>query len=104
MLSDKGKFIVYASPFSTRNGRLKTVGRSVVRIAQSLGTDAEITQTSGVLSIFVYYENGGKEKIPVYCDWGKNWNEDDIHHSIWSAVYALSFHPEYPIPQTIRGR
>jgi len=37
MLSDKGKFMVYASPFSTRNGRLKTVGRSVVRIAESLG-------------------------------------------------------------------
>ena len=104
MLSNNGKFMVYASPFSTRNGRLKTVGRAVVRIAERLGAEVEIAQRRGVLSIFVYFKNGGKEKIPVYCDWGKKWNEDDIHHSIWSVIYALSFHPGYSVLQTIRGR
>jgi len=91
MLSDNGKFLVYASPFSARNERLKTVGKAVVRIAERLGADVEITQRRDVLSIFVYYKNGGKEKIPVYCDWGKNWNEDDVYHAIKSVVYLFPF-------------
>lgn len=102
MLSNNGKFMVYTSPFSTRNGRLETVGRAVVKIAERLEADIEITQRRDVLSIFVYYENGGEEKIPVYCDWGKNWNEDDIYHAIRSVVYTLSFHPEYSVLQKIR--
>jgi len=102
MISHNGKFMVYASPFSKRNERLKTVGRAVVRIAERLGADVEIAQKRDVLSIFVYYKNGGKEKIPVYCDWGKNWKEDDVYHAIKSVVYALSFNPEYSVLQKIR--
>jgi len=102
MASDIGKFIVYASAFPRQNDRLKTVGRAAVRIAERLGADIEISQRRDVLSVFVYYRNGGKERIPVYCDWGKNWNEEDVYHSIWSVVYALSFHPEYSVLQTIR--
>ena len=104
MISDNGKFVVYASAFPRRNERLRTVGRAVVRIAEKLGADVEISQKGNVLSVFVYYKNGGKEKIPVYCDWGKKWSEDEVYRSIWSLVYALSFHPEYSVLQTMRGR
>ncbi len=103
MAAPSGKFMVYASAFPGRSDRLKTVGRAVFRIADRLGADIEISQRRNVQSIFVYYRNGGKERIPVYCDWGKNWNEEDVYHSIWSVVYALSFHPEYSVLQTIRG-
>lgn len=102
MLSHNGKFMVYTSPFSTQRERLKTVVSAVVRIAERLGANIEISQRDNILSIFVYYKNGGKEKIPVYCDWGKKWNEKDVYHAIRSVVYALSLHPEYSFLQTIR--
>jgi len=102
MLSENGKFLVYAPPSSLRNERLKTISKAVVKIAEKLGAEVEITRRRDVLSIFVFYKNGGEEEIPVYCDWGKNWDEDDIYHSIRSVVYALSFHPRYSVLQKIR--
>lgn len=100
----RGKFLVYASRLSAQKGRLKTVGRAVVRVAESLGADIEVYQREDVLSIFVYYKNGVKEKIPVYCDWSKNWSEEEVYHAVKSVIYALSFHPEYTVLQTIRKR
>lgn len=84
--------------------RHKTVGRAVVRIAEMLGADIELSQRRNVLSVWVYYKNGGKEEIPLYCDWGKNWNEDDVYYAIRNVVYALSFHPEPAVLQPVRRR
>ena len=100
MLSS-GKFVIYTSRSSGRRKRLKTIGRAVVRVAERLGADIEVYQRKDVLSIFVYYKNGGEEKIPVYCDWGKNWDEEDVYHAIRSVIYALSFHPKYEVLQTV---
>ena len=104
MPSRNGKFILYASAFSEQNERLTTVGQAVARIAENLGAEIEIVQRMNVLSIFVYYKKGGREEVPVYCDWGKNLSVDDVYYSVWSVVYALSFHPEYTFLQTIRKR
>ena len=103
MLSS-GKFLIYTSRFSRRRERLKTVGRAVVRVAERLGADIEVYQRNDALSVFVYYKNGGKEEIPVYCDWDKNWNEEEVYHAIRNVIYTLSFHPEYTVLQTIRKR
>jgi hypothetical protein len=100
----RGRFLIYTSRFARRGGRLKTVGHAVVRVAERLGANIEVYQRKDVLSIFVYYKDGGKEEIPVYCDWEKNWNEEDVYHAIRSVIYALSFHPEYAVLQTIRKK
>lgn len=98
------KFLIYASRFSRRRDRLKTVGRAVVRVAERLGVNIEVYPRKNILSIFVYYTNGNNEEIPVYCDWGKTLNEEDVYHAIRSVIYALSFHPRYEVLQTIRKR
>lgn len=98
------KFLICASRFSRRKNRLKTVGRAVVRVAERLGVDIEVYSRKNILSIFVYYMNGNNEEIPVYCDWGKTLNEEDVYHAIRSVIYALSFHPRYEVLQTIRKR
>jgi hypothetical protein len=104
IIFSSGKFLIYASRFSRRRERLKTVGRAVVRVAERLGVDIEVYSRRNVLSIFVYYMNENNGEIPVYCDWGKTLNEEDVYHSIRSVVYALSFHPKYEVLQTIRKR
>lgn len=41
MLSHNGRFVVYVSPFSWLNERLKTLSRAVMKIAERLGADVE---------------------------------------------------------------
>jgi len=53
--------------------------------------DIEVAKTNRVLSPYVFYVKGDEEEVPVYCDWGKDWNEERIYNSIRSVVYALSF-------------
>jgi len=103
MLSS-GKFLIYTSRFSRQGERLKTVGRAVIKVAERLRADIEVSQRRDVLSIFVYYKNESKNAVPIYCDWGKSWSEEDVYHAIRSMIYTLSFHPDYTILQTIRKR
>lgn len=102
--SDSGKFLICIPRFSRRNERFGTVGRAVVRVAELLGADIEVSQRKNVLSAWVYYKNGGKEEIPVYFDWGKDWDEDDVFHSIRSKLHGLSHLPEHAILQVVRRR
>jgi hypothetical protein len=102
--SNNGKLLIYAPRISGRNDRLKTVGRAVVRVAEMLGTDIEISQRRNVLSVWVYYKTDGKEKTPVYFDWGKNWSEDAVFQAITSKLYGLSFSSEHAVLQVIRRR
>lgn len=104
IIFSSGKFLIYASYFSRRRERLKTVSRAVVRVAERLGVDIEVYPRKNILSIFVYYLNRNNEEIPVYCDWGKTLNEEDVYHAIRSVIYALSLHPKYEVLQTVRKR
>jgi hypothetical protein len=98
-----GKFLIYASGFRKQNERLKIVGSAVAKVAENLHFNIEILSKRQSLSIYVYYKNGGDgEEIPVYCDWGKNWKEEDIYHAVKSVMFTLSFHPKYSILQTMR--
>jgi len=98
-----GKFLIYASRFQKQNERLKIVGSAVARVAENLQFNIEVLSKKQALSIYVYYKNDmDGEEIPVYCDWGKDWKEEDIYHAVRSVMFTLSFHPRYSILQSMR--
>jgi hypothetical protein len=101
--TENGRFLIYASGFQNRNERLKVVGSAVARVAENLHFDIEVLSKRRSLSIYVYYKNGmDGEEIPVYCDWGKDWKEEDVYHAVKSVMFTLSFHPRYSILQAMR--
>ena len=102
MLSINGKFLIYA-PSPTDEKRLQVIGSAVSKIAETLRLEIEIARKNKLLSTYVYYRGYyDKEEIPIYCDWGKNWDEKEIYDTIKSVMFALSFHPKHIILQPIR--
>jgi len=93
--ADDGKLLIYTSRFLNQPNRLRVVGSAVVKVAKTLNLDVEVSSTKKILSVYVYYRSKDGEEIPVYCDWGKNWSEEDVHKAIRSMMFVLSFHPEH---------
>lgn len=81
---------------------MKIVGSAVAKVAKALSLGVEVASTKKILSVYVYYRNENGEEIPVYCDWGKNWGEEDVYTAIRNIMFVLSFHPEYAGLQRIR--
>jgi len=106
MLSaENGKFLIYASSFRKQSERLKIVGSAVARVAENLHFNIEVLSKRQSLSIYVYYKDGREgEEVPVYCDWGKDWKEEDVYHAVKSVMFTLSFHPRYSVLQPMRER
>jgi len=104
MVSNSGEFLVCVPPFSgvRARERFRTVGQAAVRVAELLGADIEVSQRRNLLSVWVYYKNGGKEWSPVYFDWGKDWGEKDVFNSIRSEVGRLFAHRESFVLQSAR--
>ncbi len=84
--------------------RFKTVGRAVIRMAELLGADIEISQRRNLLSVWVYYKNEGKEWSPIYYDWGKDWSENEVLSSIRSELYRLPRHHNIFVSQSAQTR
>ena len=102
MYSDNGKFLIYTSRFSSQGNRLRVVGSAVAKVAKALSLSVEVASTKKILSVYVYYRNENGEEIPIYCDWGKNWGEEDVYKAIRNMMFVLSFHPEHSNLQGIR--
>jgi hypothetical protein len=102
MYEANGKFLIYTSRFSSQGERLRVVGSAVAKVAHSLSLSVEVAPTRKILSVYVYYRNEHGEEIPVYCDWGKNWGEEDVYKAIRNMMFVLSFHPEHSDLQDIR--
>ena len=96
MLENNGKFMIYSSDKQNYE-RLKIVGSAVTKVASSLKLETEISPRRKLLSIYVYYKGGAGDEIPVYCDWGKSWKEEDVYRAIRSMMFVLSFHPHHSI-------
>jgi len=104
IVSNSGKFLIHVPLISgvRARERFRTVGQAAVRIAELLGADIEVSQRRNLLSVWVYYKNGGKEWSPVYFDWGKDWGEKDVFKSIRSEVGRLFAHHESFVLQSAR--
>jgi hypothetical protein len=101
MLENNGKFMIYASNTPSLE-RLRVVGSAVARIAGSLNLGTELSQSRELLSVYVYYKSDAGDEIPVYCDWGKGWKEEDVYRAIRGMMFVLSFHPSHSSLRTIR--
>jgi hypothetical protein len=93
MLSNNGRFLVYAP---NRHKRLGVVKPAVAKAAQNLRMKLEVAHTKKLLPIYVYYRSRrDEEDIPIYCDWGKEGTEEDVYRAIRDMMFVLSFHPEH---------
>ena len=53
--------------------------------------------------IYVYYENGNDEPVPIYCDEGKTFDPEGICASLRRMMFVLSFHPRNGALRTMRS-
>jgi len=93
--------MIYASNTSSPK-RVRIVGSAVTKVADSLNLKTELSPRRKLLSIYVYYKSEAGDEIPVYCDWGKSWKEEDVYRAIRNMMFVLSFHPRHSSLQTIR--
>ena len=91
--NDSGKLTVYASATSQR---LQSVKEATEKTAKQLNLSFEmIKQKQKSAPIYVYYECGEADPIPVYCDEGKTGDLTEISSKIRSIMFVLSFHPRH---------
>jgi hypothetical protein len=94
--TDSGKLLVYASTEVSPRRRLQSVKTAAETMAKQLNMDFEmVRQTNGTSPIYVYYENGDDEPIPLYCDEGKTGDQAEISSKIRNMMFVLSFHPRH---------
>lgn len=90
-----GKLLVYASASSPHKKRLQSVRTATEETARLLNLDFGIVNFAKQVSqIYVYYENGDDEPIPIYCDKGKKLDLGEISANLRKMIFVLSFHPK----------
>jgi hypothetical protein len=102
--NDSSKLMVYASEVSNHNPRLKSVKTAAEKTAKQLNMNFEVVKkTKSSSQIYVYYENGADDPIPIYCDEGKNGDLQEIRTKIKSMMFVLSFHPKHSELKQVRS-
>ena len=92
--SDRGKLMVYTSAVAPHGKRLQSVRTATESTANLLNLGFEVVRFKKSFSqIYVYYENGGDEPIPIYCDGGKTNSLQEICSTLKGMMFVLSFHP-----------
>jgi hypothetical protein len=94
--NDSGKLMVYASTDASPKQRLQSVKTATEEMAKKFNLDFEVVKkTKGASQIYVYYENGNDDPIPLYCDEGKTGDATEISSKIKNMMFVLSFHPRH---------
>jgi len=101
--ADSGRLMVYASAETSSRKRLLSVKSAAEKMAQQLNLGFEfVRQTRGCSPIYVYYENGYDDPIPIYCDEGKKGDFADISSRLRNMIFVLSFHPKHAALKQVR--
>ena len=88
--------MVYASANDSPKLRLQSVKTATQNMAKQLNLNFEVVRNvQGSSPIYVYYDCGDEEPIPVYCDEGKNGDLMEIASKIRNIMFVLSFHPRH---------
>ena len=96
--------MLYASTEESPEQRLYSVKVATEEVARQMNLNFELVkQTKGQSQIYVYYENGEDEPIPIYCDEGKSDDFTEISSKIRSMMYVLSFHPRHAALKQVRS-
>ncbi len=94
--SDLGKLTVYSSEGYPSTRRLGSVKTAAEQMARQLNLSFEmVKQKRGCSPIYVYYDCGDADPVPIYCDEGKTGNSAEISSKIRSMMFVLSFHPRH---------
>ena len=94
--NDCGKLLVYASTGAPHKKRLQSVRTATEETAKLLNLNFEMIRFRKSFSqIYVYYENGDDEPIPIYCDEGKAGDLQEICATLRNMMFVLSFHPKH---------
>ena len=94
--NDCGKLLVYSSTVAPHRSRLQSVRTATEKMAKLLNLDFEMVKLrKGSSQIYVYYENGDDEPIPIYCDEGKAGDPQEICSTLRNMMFVLSFHPKH---------
>jgi len=101
--NSNGKLLVYASSFTFREKRLKSVSIAAEKMAKVLELNVEIiTFREKFTPIYVYYKNGDEEPIPIYRDKGGKTSMQEIYTALRNMIFVLSFHPKHSALRRIR--
>jgi hypothetical protein len=93
--NDCGKLMVYTSAAGPHRKRLQSVSTATERTARLLNLGFEVIRFKKSFSqIYVYYESGENEPIPIYCDEGKTNDLREICATLKGMMFVLSFHPK----------
>lgn len=94
MFKNTGKLLLYASNFGSQRKRLDSVREAAMETAERLHLGFEVVRFGKSCSqIYVYYENGKDEPVPIYCDEGKRIDAEGIGSKLRKMMFVLSFHP-----------
>jgi hypothetical protein len=95
--------MVYASTVAPRRKRLQSVRTATEKTAKLLNLGFEVVRFRKSFSqIYVYYESGDDEPIPIYCDEGKTFDLQEICATLKNMVFVLSFHPKHSALRQVR--
>lgn len=98
-----GKLMVYASVAAPSKKRLQSVRTAAEETARFLKLDfGMVNFGKRVSQIYVYYEDGEDEPIPIYCDEGKNLDLAEIEANLRKMMFVLSFHPRHSALRQMR--
>jgi hypothetical protein len=101
MECSSGKLFVYASSFSQK--RLKPVSVAAEKVARLLKLGFEIkTLRKSFTPIYVYYETGNEEPIPIYCNNNSQSNMEEVYTALRNMMFVLSFHPRHEALRQVR--
>ena len=102
--TESGKLMVCASNISAAKKRLNSVKTATEKMAKQLNLDFEmLPQQRGCAQIYVYYENGQDDPIPLYCDEGKTGDFQEIVARLKNMMFVLSFHPRHTALAQVRN-
>lgn len=95
--------MVYTSAVASRRKRLQSVRAAAEKTAELLNLGFEVIRFRKNFSqIYVYYENGDDEPIPIYSDEGKSCDLREICATLRNMMYVLSFHPRHSALRQVR--
>ena len=95
--------MVYTSAAAPHGERLHSVSAATEKTAKLLNLGFEVVGFRESCSqIYVYYENGDGEPIPIYCDEGKTCDLQEICATLKNMMFVLSFHPEHSALRYVR--
>jgi hypothetical protein len=102
--NNAGKLLLYESSGLQSKERLEAVKVAAEQTAKRLNMDFSIVKFGKTgAPLYVYYECGEDEPVPLYCDEGKMSGLEEISSALRNMMFVLSFHPRHNALRQMRS-